>query len=516
MTLRNGREGRVRFFRKGFLFFCVLALLLPLAATAANDGFSTSYTYNFDYWGDAQESPDAYRVLTVVDSMTLGLENLDNVRISKPQALFARGSDLYICDTGNNRILQLRREGDRFSLTRIIREAANCETPGFDTPTDVFADGAGNLYVADSGHGRVVMMDRDLNWVREYTKPADATFDQNAEFIPTKVVVDVAGRVYCLAKNVNKGIAKFEADGEFSGFIGANPVSVSMADYIWKRFFQSRQQREQSEAFVPTEYENIAIDGEDFIYATNTSFSEGDLIWDKAKPIRRINSLGQDILIKNDRYPPIGELYWVEGSQAYGPSKLADITVLENDSYVAVDRFRGRLFGYDAQGIMLWAFGTKGNVDGAFSYAVSVEHMGRDLIVLDQNENSVTVFEPTEYGNLIFDAQDLYLSGEYDASADKWFEVLKMNANYPMAFRGVGVSLLRQDRFGEAMEYFRLAHDRSNYGRAFKLYRKEWVEKNIWWILLVLAALIIVPLAVGRVKRMKGEVAMHELSKVRK
>ena len=516
MKKRNGREGRVKPFRRGILFLCVLMLLLPCAATAANDGFSTSYTYNFNYWGDVQESPDAYRVLTVVDSMTLGMDRLDNIRISRPQTLFARGQELYICDTGNNRILQLHRDGDNFSLARLITGVNNSSTPTFDTPTDVFADGKGNLYVADSGHGRIVMMDRDLNWVRDYTKPTDSTFDQSSEFIPHKVVADVAGPVYCLVRNVNKGIAKFEADGSFSGFIGANKVSVSMADYIWKRFFQSKTQREQSEAFVPTEYENIAIDGEGFIYATNTSFSEGDLMWDKAKPIRRINSLGNDILIKNDRYPPIGELYWVEGSQAYGPSRLADVTVLENDNYVAVDRFRGRLFGYDAQGIMLWAFGTKGNVDGAFSYAISVEHMGRDLVVLDQNENSVTVFEPTEYGNLIYDAQELYLNGDYNGSADKWFEVLKMNAGYPMAFRGVGRSLLRQNRFEEAMEYFRLAHDRSNYGRAFKLYRKEWVEKNIWWIVLCLAVLLIVPLGIGRAKRMKGEVIMHEHSKVRK
>ena len=38
------------------------------------------------------------------------------------------------------------------------------------------------------------------------------------------------------------------------------------------------------------------------------------------------------------------------------------------------------------------------------------------------------------------------------------------------------------------MDYFKLAHDRQNYGRAFKLYRKEWVEANIGWILLIVGA----------------------------
>ena len=189
---------------------------------------------------------------------------------------------------------------------------------------------------------------------------------------------------------------------------------------------------------------------------------------------------------------------------------------MDDDIYVALDRIRGRLFGYDSQGILLWAFGTKGNVEGAFTGAVSIEHMGRDLLVLDQLENSVTLFQTTEYGQTIYDASRAYLDGEYDESADRWRDVMKMNANYPLAFRGIGRAILRQNQYEEAMDYFKLAHDRENYGRAFKLYRKEWVEKNIWWILLTLAVVIIIPLVIGRIRRTKWEVIMHEQSKVRK
>ena len=66
------------------------------------------------------------------------------------------------------------------------------------------------------------------------------------------------------------------------------------------------------------------------------------------------------------------------------------------------------------------------------------------------------------------------------------------------------------------MDYFERAHAREEYGRAFKQYRKTWVEKNIWWVFLGLALLLTVPLAIGRIKRMKWEVIMHEHSKVRK
>ena len=150
----------------------------------------------------------------------------------------------------------------------------------------------------------------------------------------------------------------------------------------------------------------------------------------------------------------------------------------------------------------------------AFTSAISVEHIGYNLLVLDQLEGSVTVFTPTEYGMTIFDAISTYLQGEYDRSAELWRDVLKMNANYPLAFRGIGRAILRQNDYKDAMEYFEMAHDRENYGRAFKLYRKEWVERNIWWILTLVAVLLIVPLLLGRMKRMKWEVVMHEHSKV--
>jgi len=517
------RENPVKVVKRALAALCCLMLLLPAAALADDsfnlnrDGFSTSYTYGYDYWGDVQESPDAYRVATVIDSITLGLESLDNKLMAKPQSLFMRNDDLYIVDTGNSRILQVRFEGHKYSLYRVISGVNGCDVTAFSSPYDVFVDEQDNIYVADYGNQRVVMMDKDLNWIKEFVKPTDATFDQNLDFLPKKIVVDVAGRLYAMVQNVNKGLVKYEADGTFTGYIGANQVTVSMTDYIWKKYFQTQAQRDASASFVPTEYENVYIDKEGFIYATTTTFSEYDLKWDNAKPIRRLNGLGNDILIKNDRYPPIGDLDWLEGdSTYYGPSRMTDITVFDNDIYIALDRVRGRLFGYDNQGVMLWAFGTRGNIEGAFTSVISIEHRGFDLFVLDQMENSVTVFTPTEYGLKIYDAIEKYQDGKYDESAAIWQDVLKQNANYPLAFRGIGRAVMRQDKYQEAMEYFKMAHDRENYGRAFKLYRKEWIEKNIWWIFLGIAVLLVVPLVLGKRKRMQWEVIMHEQNKVRK
>lgn len=498
--------------RLAALLMILMLLAGVTAAYAADDGYPSSYTYNYDYWGDVRESPDAYRVQDVVFNTELGLD----VPMRKPQSLFVQGEHLYVCDTGNNRILQLERTANSFELVRIIDTVQGVEPATLNTPNDVYVDAEGTLYICDTNNQRVLKVDKDLNFIQSFTKPTDSTFDQSLNFLPNKLVVDVSGRVFCLATNVNKGLVKFEADGTFTGFIGANKVVYNFAEYIWKEFFTTKEQRAQQESFVPTEYCNIYMDEDSFIYATNISFDEYDLLWDNAMPIRRLNGIGNDILIKNDRYPPIGELYWVEGTVDKGPSKMMDITVMENDIYVALDRTRGRLFGYDSQGIMLWAFGSTGNTEDTFNSAISLEHMGRDLIVLDQNEADITIFTPTEYGNLIYDACDEYLRGDYDGSAELWEEVLKHNANYNLAFIGIGRSLMRQDKFEEAMDYFEMAHDRDNYGRAFRQWRKIWVEENIGWVVIVLAVAMIVPLIIRQIKKMKMEVEVYERSKVGK
>ena len=487
----------------------VVMLLVPACALAVNDGYNSVYTYTYDYWDDVKEMPDAYRVEQVLYSATLGLETA----MKKPQSLYVRNHDVYVCDTGNNRILHLRREGSVFAVQRIITEIAGAEPATLKNPTDVFVAENGDIYICDKDNNRVLQADKALNFIRAFTKPADSTFDQNLSFLPDKLVVDTSGRVYVLATNVNKGLVKYEYDGIFTGFIGANPVTYTMWDYVWKTFLSTKEQRAQQASFVPTEYSNIAIDREGFIYATNTVFDEYDLVWDNAKPIRRLNAIGNDILVKNGWYPPIGDIHWKEQSVEYGPSKFRDITVLDNDIYVAFDRTRGRLFGYDPQGVLLWCFGTKGGVEGAFRAAVAIDHMGNDLLCLDENDCSVTVFTPTEYGNLIYQASDQYLRGDYDGSADTWREVLRFNANYNLAFIGIGRALMRQENYKEAMDYFKMAYDRDNYGDAYRYYRKELIEDNVIYLVIAIVALLVVPLIVRQVKKMKEEVEAYEQKK---
>ena len=105
----------------------VLTMALPLGCALADDGVSSTYTYNYDYWGELRESPDAYRVDQVIYSANLGLETA----MRRPQSLYVCENDLYVCDSGNHRILQLRREGKDFYQVRIIDRSAGAEPETF-------------------------------------------------------------------------------------------------------------------------------------------------------------------------------------------------------------------------------------------------------------------------------------------------------------------------------------------------------------------------------------------------
>ncbi len=483
----------------------VIALSSSIIACAEE-----GYTYNFDYWGDVQYSPDAYNVAGVFTAVDMGLDK----KLNMPSGLFVYENMVYVCDTGNNRIIELERtQADKFELKRTIESFQGGSGPNtFAGPTDIAVSDDGYMFICDKNNGRILKLDMNLNYVMEFTKPTDANFDQELSFLPHKLIVDTAGRVYCIATNVNKGLIKFENDGEFSGFVGATKVTYNWTDYIWKRI-ATKAQREQMESFVPTEYDNIYVDHEGFIYAVTSNVSEADLDAGTADPIRRLNLLGDDILVRNGEWFVIGDIHWGEGGGYEGPSLMTDITAFENDVYVALDRVRGRLFSYDDQGRMLWAFGGNGNMDGYFKAPVALDHMGHDLLVLDSQDSSITVFTPTEFGNLVYDAIELFQAGDYTASGEAWQKVLDLNGNYDLAYIGIGRSLLRQEKYHEAMEYFELKYDDVNYSKAFKQYRKEWVEDNIVLIILALFLVLCVPLMIGKVKNIKNEIDRADIFK---
>ena len=483
---------------KRLILICIAFFLCAAAGFAKNDN------YIYDYWNYIEHSPDAYRVSSVLYGSSLGLDTM----LKNPAGLYCIDQRVFIVDSGNNRIIELLyNENKTLSFVRVIDRFYTDDPDMITTfagPSDIFVNKDGTIFIADTNNGRVLKLDENLNLLLTFVEPDDPTYEKGKSFLPEKVIADDKGRPYVLAKNVNKGFIKYEYDGKFTGFYGASKVVFNWSDYVWK-LFSTRKQREQMESFVPTEYSNAYIDSEGFVFATVKTFQEWDLLSDKAKPIRRLNALGEDILVKNATVPPIGDLNWGNAAGIRGASKFADITVLDNEVYIAIDENRGRLFGYNNQGYLLFAFGGKGNIEGYFRTPTAVEHCGRDLFILDAQSCALTVYTPTEFGNLIYDATEQYACGEYDEAAVTWQKVLDLNGNYDLAYIGLGKALVRQKRYKEAMTYFKLKHDRKDYSKAFMYYRKEVVEKNVGYVVFIAAALLVVCFAIKRISKIKKE-----------
>lgn len=517
---------------------CLLAGI-PLAYAA--DGFESAYTYTYDYWEDLRHSPDAYRPLAFLTSANLGLETPMN----QPKGLFVQDHEIYIVDTGNHRILHLHEENNEFTLVgepitqftgeitdvriydingkpTLVRvddvlagkvSVANVDeytVPAntFNAPSDIYVDAEGTMYIADTENNRVVKLDKDLNYIRSFVQPVEEPYDQSKSFLPSKLVADTSGRVFCLATNVNQGVMKFEANGVFTAFIGAAPVKISWYEIIW-RLLSTKEQRAQQASAVATEYDNICIDDSGFFYVVTQTFEEADLMTGAAEPVRRLNTQGTNILIDNGTFPPIGDIQWAGGDtnlKRTGPSLFVDVTVLENDIYVALDEKQNRLFGYDKQGNMLWAFGGVGTELGYFNKPSAIEHMGNNLLVLDSLGNALTVMTPTEYGDLIFTAIDEYNNGDYEGSANTWQKVLERNGNYDLAYIGVGRAEMQRGNYKTACDYFKMARDEENYSKAFQKYRSELVKDNIGWIFGIVAVVLVVPPVLGKLRKIKWEV----------
>lgn len=482
--------------------------ILPVLAFAGTEEYS--YTYNYDYWGDIQDTPDLYSVSRVFTSSDLKLD----VNMKNPGGLYAHGDSLYIIDSGNNRIIETHFvNAQELEVVRIIDSFSGATPDTFSNPTDMAIAENGDIFIADNGNARIIKLDKDLNFLLQFDQPVDNTLDPNATFQPKKLVIDSAERVYAIATGINKGLIKYEPDATFSGFVGATPVSYNFLDFLWKKF-ATQAQRARLVSFVPTEYDNIYMDNEGFIYAVTSAIKEEDLREDKGDPVRKINLMGNDILIRNGDYSIIGDIYFGEGGGYSGNSLFSDITVLDNDVYVCLDRNRGRAFGYDDQGKLVFAFGGNGNMDGYFRRPVGIEHLGNELFILDELDCAVTMFVPTEFGQRVYEAMEYFDEGRYDESGEAWEDVMKLDGNYDLAYIGIGRSLLRQKRYGEAMEYFELKYDAENYSKAYKQYRKEWVEDNIVIIVIVILAVFLIPMGIGKVRSIKREIDTADIFKV--
>jgi hypothetical protein len=483
--------------KKGiFLVIIICFLTSGIALTPAE---AAPYQgYNYSYWGESVPSPVAYTPYQIIDGEYIGVGSLKS-----PNDMYvASDNKIYILDTGNNRIVVT---DYKWKLLQVITSFPHDGTEDrFNNPQGIYVTESGSIYVADTENKRIVELNQDGDFKRIIGSPESDVLRQGFEYFPVKVAVDKANRIYVVGRGVFDGLVEFDADGKFSKFTGANRVKFNPADYFWK-MLSTKVQRDRLEQFIPIEFSNLDLDGEGFIYTTTSELNSDT-------PIQRLNPSGVDILRREGYYSPQGDLEYTFTGDNSGSSIFNDINVNDYGIYSALDIKRGRIFTYSDDGDLLYVFGKKGKQLGSFKVPVSIDKIGDHMVVLDQGLNNITTFEPTLFGLNVNEAAKLYYEGKEELSAEAWQEVIRLNANYDVAYIGIGKALLRQERNDEAMEYFKLGMSRQYHSKAYERHRKDVFREHLGTVmsgLLVLVLIFVVYRIVRRVRKARLTYDVH-------
>lgn len=498
----------------------ILTTLLLVALIIATVGSVTAAalvpysTYTYGVGKRMQRSPAAYFPTMRIDSASLlyslteeggasanaKLKYADTFTgLNGPTDIFVDDlNHLYISDTDNNQIVVTDED---FNIRLIISTFTNSfgVPDGLKAPHGVYVTES-EIYVTDTGNSRIVIFDKVGNFVDIVPEPASEVMPDNPVYTPIAVAVDSAGRIYVVSQTTNYGILSLNRDGSFNGFVGAQKVTYSAFDYFW-RMFQTEKQIAASERYVPTEYNNICIDKDDFVYVTTASIAEGNVIAGITSKsadyatVKKLNPNGNDVMSRNGLYSPVGEVDILQAAtsdfRTVGASTVVDVALSDDGVWSLIDSKRSKVFTYDAEGNLLYAFGDKGDQLGNIVNLKAIDYQGTNMLLLDQSSAAITLFERTDYGDLIAAALKNDADQNYSEAVKYYTSILQRNNNYDTAYVGIGQSLFRDGEYVQAMQYYRFAYDTKNYDEAYQAYRKEWIEEHLWIFLLVVVVLIV-------------------------
>ena len=371
--------------------------------------------------------------------------------------------NLYIADTGNKRILVITKEGE------LVKEIA--DKKNIKSPKGVYVDEALNIYIADENARAVLVYDQNGNYLMEYEKPTHQLFGQTSPYVPQKVVLDKRGNLYIVSKGNTNGVVQISpvGGGEFLGYYGANTSRVSLLTQIRRLLFG--QDSAAIGDIVPISVRNLTIDEKGMVCTVTEAGDESAL--------RRLNVAGKNTLTPDA---------WTD---------LNTCVAVNSSGSIFTANANGTIMEYTSEGALLFLFGANDTLSeqriGMFK---SVEGLVVDddytIYVLDANLNSIQVLKPTEFADLVHQAFTLFQDGKYAESKAPWTEVLRMNSLFTYASTGLGEALYREGNYQEAMEAFRNGGYRQGYSDAWWEHRSNMLHSNMNLIIYAVVGIIVV------------------------
>ncbi len=485
------------------ILIAVLSFVLLLTTVV---GAAAPYaTYTYAPGSFVLSSPAAYVPDIMVTSQYMGL----TVPLDEPRDIFVDDDlNVYLVDSKNSRVIVLDRYYKvRFEIHSFVNDQGVPDS--LAKPEGVFVNDK-HIYVCDSDNNRIVMFHRDGSFAKIVPQPVSNLFDEGAVYKPIAVAVDEYGRLFIVSSTTYQGIIVMSDDGSFHGFIGAQKVQLSAIEIVW-RTIMTDAQRAYTSDYVSTEFNNIAIDKENFIYVTISSIEDSaQQATIKSKkgdnaPVKKLNASGADVMRRNGFFGPHGEVVVSSSplSKITGASRIVDAAVGPEGTWSIIDDKRSKVYTYDKDGNMLFIFGDSGTQTGNVDRVKGIVYQGDKILLLDSTMDTFTVYRRTEYGDLLINALAHQNDRIYDVAIDDWTEILKRNNNYDAAYIGIGKALYRSGDYEEAMEYYKFAYETTNYSLAYQEIRKELLSK---WLLPMLLAVVLVCYLIGRFFRYAAKI----------
>lgn len=477
-------------FKRFIGLILLFSLILSIGITASARTPYANY-YIQEKEKTAKPIPAAYETSTVIDFLSTETGKLKN-----PEDMFIdKEGKIYVADTGNNRIVVYSAKYEFLFEISSDGQYSEGDLAALKEPTGVYVDpDDGAILVADSGNGRIVEFTKYGNLRYSYPKPESEILVEGFSYQPEKVTKDSRGFMYVTNKGDSNGIMQLSTNGEFISYYGTNKVNLSFWESLSKLLW-SREDRKGTVVTLPYTFTNIYSSDDGYMYATTTT--------ETPPQVRKINIGGSDILY--------GAYDFRDNSIMSAFSAVnqifCDVTVDKDNNMLIVDRQYGRIYEYDERGNNLFAFGSKGTGYGQLSYPVSIEADNNgNVYVLNKTAGNITVFKPTEFAELVHEANSLYSAGKYEEAMVVWQKVREKSNYYTLALVNIGNILLREEKNSEAYEYFYEAENATYGSEAYEEMRATFLRDWFSWIIIgivVLLALWVLIVSIKKARRRK-------------
>ncbi|MDZ7292933.1 MAG: NHL repeat-containing protein [candidate division KSB1 bacterium] len=256
--------------------------------------------------------------------------------------------NLYIADTGNNRIVKCNQRGE------LLREVGGFgfDKQQFDRPVDVWAGNGLEVFVVDYNNQRVERYDKDLNYISSYY--ADELQEQTLQFgYPAAVGFSTQGELFLADHEFNR-VLQIDSFGK---------PKLSFGDFNWGEGRLARP----AKILITSRREILVSD------STADAIVEFDYY---GNFVRRF---GEGIL-----RDPAGMAEQV----ARGKGQGAGQSLL-----LVADRGNHRIVYLNHQGEVLFTWGTRGQAPEQLLFPADVATHGTRIFVLDTGNNRGQVFE---------------------------------------------------------------------------------------------------------------------------